>query len=107
LKLIAETAFDLADTPGSMGVRLYAPERDPEHGSWHCTFEVDAPVSVTRKIYGATSLQALLLALKTLSAYLYGSDAYKQKEFGVDGDFGGDLFFPATHLFLDTAPYPF
>jgi hypothetical protein len=55
----------------------------------------------------ASSLQALVLAIKTLSAYLYGSDLYKRDELGIHGKFGGDLSIPATRLFLEAAPYPF
>ncbi len=45
--------------------------------------------------------------MRTLSAYLYGSDLYKRGELGVHGEFGGNLSIPAMHLFLNDAPYPF
>jgi hypothetical protein len=53
------------------------------------------PLDVERKIYGVSSQQALTLGVKTLSAYLYGSDLYKIGEPGVYGQFGGSLSIPA------------
>jgi hypothetical protein len=107
MRLIAEEAYDLSYTQDKMRVRLYEPEKDLEHDTWFCSFQIDEPFNVDRKIYGASSLQALCLALQTLSANLYGSTLYKNKELGVDGVFGGNLFIPASHMFLDRAPYPF
>jgi hypothetical protein len=56
-----------------------------EHGTWSCRFEIGEPLDVERKIYGVSSLQALTLAVKTLSTYLYGSDLYKNGELGAHG----------------------
>jgi hypothetical protein len=64
-------------------------------------------VGVRREIHGVSSLQALVLAMKTLSAYLYGSDLYKRGELGIYGKFGGSLSIPAPKAMLETAPYPF
>lgn len=105
--LIAEVVFDLAYTPDKMGVRLYAPEPVPDSSDWGCTFEIDEPLALRRTLYGVSSLQALVLALKSLSSNLYGSDAYRSGQLGIYGEFGGDLAIPATGLFLDIAPYPF
>jgi hypothetical protein len=48
-----------------------------------------------------------MLALKTMSAYLYGSDLYERGELGIYGKFGGSLSIPAPKEMLDIAPYPF
>lgn len=52
-------------------------------------------------------MQALVLGLKTLAGYLYGSEAYREKRLGIGGEFGGNLFVPAPAEFLEDAPYPF
>ena len=104
---IAEVAFDLSTSDEKMWARLYRPEQDQPSGDWSCTFEIDAPISARRTIYGVSSLQSIALAMKTMSAYLYGSEAYKNKQFGLGGEFGGNLSLPAPSVFLDIAPYPF
>lgn len=65
------------------------------------------PINVERGVSGVSSLQALALGLKTLSAYLYGSDLYKNGELGVYGQFGASLAIPAPQARLDRAPFPF
>lgn len=105
MELIAEAVFDIAGSDEKVWARLFAPE---ELGSdWACTFEIDAPIDVKRTIYGASSMQALVLGLKTLAACLYGSDEYRDKRLGIGGQFGGNLFVPAPAEFLKDAPYPF
>ena len=105
--IIAELEFDLSYSDEKMGFRVFQPELDPEFNAWTCTFEIDDPIGVRRDIHGESSIQALVLALKTASAYLYGSDIYKNKQMGVYGEFGGHLSIPATEMFLNIAPYPF
>ena len=104
---IASAEFDLSYTSVKMSVRVFAPEPNAELGLWSCRFEIDDPIGLNREIHGVSSLQALVLAMKTLSAYLYGSDLYKRGELGIHGEFGADLSIPAPKMFLDTAPYPF
>lgn len=104
---IAEVVFDLSYTEDKMGARVYAPERDQTSEDWSCSFEIDEPMSVRRTIFGVSSVQALTLALKTMSAYLYGSDLYKRGELGIYGRFGGSLSIPAPKEMLHIAPYPF
>lgn len=104
---IAEVALDLSYGGDKMSARIYAPEREPGSEDWACAFEIEQPISVRRTIYGASSLQALMLALKTMSAYLYGSDVYHRKELGFGGQFGGNLSIPAPAEFLAEAPFPF
>lgn len=105
MKPIAEVTLDVLDQRDGMGVRLYEPQRDGQ--DWSCTFEIDAPLSVRIQTNGVSSLQALSLALKGLSAYLYGSTSYREGKIGLYGNFGGDLSVPATHWLHDVAPYPF
>jgi hypothetical protein len=102
---IAEVAFDIAGFDEKAWARLFAPQ--PCEGDWTCTFEIDAPIDVKRTVYGVSSMQALVLGLKTLASYLYGSDAYRNKQLGIGGDFGGNLFVPAPAEFLSEAPYSF
>ena len=88
---IAEAEFDLAYTQDKMLARVYPPEPDPSSQDWSCRFEIGAPLSVARTICGVSGVQALVLALRTMSAYLYGSEVYQRGELGVHGEFGGDL----------------
>lgn len=104
---IAAVDLDLSYTAEKVSVRLFAPEWDEEHGTWSCRFEISEPLDLERTIYGVSSLQALTLCVKTLSAYLYGSDLYKNGELGVYGQFGGSLSIPAPQAMLDRAPFPF
>jgi hypothetical protein len=104
---IAAVELDLSYTAAKVGVRLFAPEWDEEQKTWSCRFEIGEPINVEREIYGVSSLQALLLGAKTLSAYLYGSDLYKNGELGIYGQFGGSLSIPAPQVMLDRAPFPF
>jgi len=104
---IAAVDLDLSYTAEKVSVRRFAPEWDEELGTWSCRFEISEPINVERKIYGVSSLQALILGAKTLSAYLYGSDLYKNGELGIYGQFGGSLSIPAPQAMLDRAPFPF
>jgi len=104
---IATMELDLSYTTAKVGVRILAPKLHAEQGLWSCTFEIDEPINVKREIYGTSSLQALFLAAKTLSVYLYGSDLYKNGELGIHGQFGSDLSIPAPQVLLDRAPFPF
>src|SRR5881394_259666 len=98
MKPIAEVAFEIAGSNEKVWARLFAPE--PHRDDWACTFQIDAPIDVKRTIYGVSSMQALVLGLKTLATYLYGSDEYRDKRLGIGGEFGGNLFVPAPAEFL-------
>jgi hypothetical protein len=52
-------------------------------------------------------MQALVLGLKILAVYLYGSEAYRNKQIGIGGEFGANLYIPAPSEFLNDAPFPF
>src|SRR5947209_5578368 len=107
MDLIAEMTFDLAGPARKMSLRIFKPERSKEYNSWACVFEIDAPFAINQKVYGESSLQALILAIKVAASQLYGSDLYKEQKLGSSGHFGGDLSIPAPNIFLDVAPYPF
>ena len=107
MTLIAEQTLDLADGNRKVVVRLFAPTSRPGEPGWMCRFEIGQPISYSLSVQGETSLQALALALKGLSAALYGSELYIQGRLGFLGDFGSYLGIPAPQVFLDDAPFPF
>lgn len=107
MTVIAELPLDLAHTSDTMMVRLFAPEKRQGSLGWICRFEIGSPIGQALDVHGESSLQALSLALKGLSATLYGSDLYKTGQLGLYGEFGGYLGVPAPNVFLDEAPYPF
>lgn len=89
-----------------MLARIYEPQVDPD-GVWACFAHIDEPLSWHAPAYGGSALEAVTLALKLLSMWLYSSAEYARKEIGWKGQFGGDLGLPAIHQYLDIAPYPF
>ena len=105
--LIAEQGLDRQGSDEKVMVRLYAPYASVARKSWVCRFEIGEPVDHAMDIYGETGLQALALALSSLSAALYGSDLYRRGGLGAFGAFGGYLGIPAPQVFLDEAPFPF
>lgn len=105
MTVIAELVLDLADSATGVPVRLFAPEQ--RERSWTCRFEVGHPIDHSLDVHGESSLQALALALKGLSAILYGSEIYRRGELGLYGEFKGFLGIPAPNVFQDEAPYPF
>jgi hypothetical protein len=107
MDLIAEVELDIADSSEKMPVRVYRPEFDARFGAWKCRIEIGPPLNISRSIPGESSLQSLILGIKTVSFSLYGSDLYKQGRLGLYGVFGEELCVPASHEFLDIAPYPF
>lgn len=107
MDVIADAFFDIANSVESMGLRLFKPEFNKDFQAWECRIEIDAPLNISKAIYGESSLQALILATKAAASYLYGSDLYKKGQLGIFGDFGGDLSIPAPSAFLKIAPYPF
>jgi len=104
---IAEHSLDIADGAEKVLVRLHSPWRKDDQKAWVCRFEIEGGIEAALDVEGETSLQALALALKGLSAVLYGSELYRSGRLGLFGDFGGYLGVPAPNVFLDEAPYPF
>jgi hypothetical protein len=104
---IADMLFDIAGSKRPMRFAIYSPRWVKHQNAWGCRFTIGSPLKVSETIYGESSIQALALALKTASSYLYGSELYKDKKIGLYGEFGGDLGIPAPNCFLDIAPYPF
>lgn len=107
MNVIADLDLDLADTSDKVTVKLFAPEVREKTQSWVCHFEIGEPISKSLDVHGASSLQAIALALKGISAILYSTDLYRSGKLGVFGEFGGYLSIPAPNFFLDEAPYPF
>lgn len=103
--VVASAEFDILGSRTKMTFRLYFPKN--ENDTWACRFAFDDPMNVDRKIFGESSLQSLVLALKAASAYLYGSQLYKARRIGLFSEFDRELILPATKEFLDIAPYPF
>ena len=107
MTVIAEQGLDRQGSDEKVMVRLYAPYASEARKSWVCRFEIGEPVAHAMDVCGETGLQALTLALSSLSAALYGCDLYRRGELGAFGAFGGYLGVPAPQVFLDEAPYPF
>jgi hypothetical protein len=103
---IAEQTFELKGSDEIVVARIFAPVCDPDD-SWFARIELTGAIEVSLRIGGATSLQALVLAIKVVSIHLYGSDLWKAGELGIYGEFGGDLGIPAPTSYQDFAPYPF
>jgi hypothetical protein len=104
---IAQLDLDLLDSDEKVFARVFAPKLDSQSSNWFCVFEIGQPINVRQKVFGASSFQAMILSLRTMAAYLYGSEVYRRGELGIYGHFGGDLSIPAPAEFLETAPYPF
>ena len=107
MTVIAEQRLGRRGSDEAIRVQLFAPYRAADQLSWICRFEIEAPIEHALNIHGETSLQALALALKCLSASLYSSDLYRRGDLGAFGELGGYLGIPAPQTFLDEAPYPF
>jgi hypothetical protein len=107
MTVIAEQLLDLSGRREKTSVRLHAPERSGAGSHWTCRFEVGDPINYQLDVAGESSLQALALSLKALSAFLYSTELYRDGELGAFGEFGGYLGIPAPNNFLDIAPYPF
>ena len=106
-ELIADMLLDVTGSKKPMRLAIYSPRWVKRRNAWACRFTIGSPLKVSQTIFGENSVQALLLALKTASSYLYGSRLYKEKKIGLYGEFGGNLGIPAPSCFLDIAPYPF
>jgi hypothetical protein len=107
MRVFAEQAFDLVGSDQKVWARIYEPILEPDGTAWACFAEIDEPLSWYAPAYGASGFQAVTLALKLLSMWLYSSEEYARKEIGWKGQFGGNLGLPAIHQHLDAAPYPF
>lgn len=106
MTVIAEQLLDLSFTSDKVPVRLFAPEQRDEE-MWVCRFEIGAPINESLDAQGVSSLQALALALKSLSAALYSTELFKSGQLGAFGEFNGYLGIPAPGIFKDIAPFTF
>jgi hypothetical protein len=106
MTIIAEQLLDLARSELKVSVRLYQPEWKAKD-IWICRFEIGEPISESLDVQGVSSLQALALAIKNVSAALYSTDLYRDGELGAFGGFDGYLGIPAPSSYRDIAPYTF
>lgn len=106
MTIIAEQLLDLSYCDDKVAVRLFCPQQRDE-STWICRFEIGAPIDVALDVHGTSSLQALALSLKGLSATLYSSDLYRNGQLGAWGEFNGYLGIPAPGIFADIAPETF
>jgi hypothetical protein len=104
--VIVQESFDIRNSGRKLVVRLFQPQQAKAE-VWVCRFEVEHPINAALDVHGVSALQALALALKGLSATLYGSDLYRRGELGAFGEFGGYLGIPAPSSYSDFAPYEF
>ena len=59
-------------------IRIHAPEEDGSIGPWKCRFSIKWPNRTQRfEGYGGDAMQALVFALKMISALLYASKEHK------------------------------
>lgn len=107
MRIVAEHALDLSYSDEKVWARIYEPVLDPDGSTWASAIEISAPLSRRHSVCGASSLQALILAMKVLSIELYAVHGYREKKLGWKGQFGGDLGLPAVDVFLNDAPYQF
>ncbi|MGO4525317.1 hypothetical protein AB4097_10690 [Microvirga sp. 2MCAF35] len=77
--IIAQRDLDYAAQSGTtipVPVRLYAPEGGGKH--WSCRFSIGWPDGVDEDTsHGVDQVQAIILALQTISARLYLSDYHQ------------------------------
>lgn len=106
MNIIAEQSLDLSYCDDKVIVRLFCPMQK-DGSTWICRFEAGHPINVKLDVEGTSSLQALALSLKGLSATLYGSDQYRNGQLGAWGAFDGYLGIPAPGIFADIAPETF
>jgi hypothetical protein len=106
MNIIAEQQLDLRDSEAKVVVRLFAPEQKGQD-LWVCRHEIGEPIGEMLETEGVTSLQALALAVKGLSAALYSHPLYREGRLGAFGEFGDYLGLPAPAQYQRFAPFPF
>ena len=59
--------------------RIFKPERDPDGPNYRCRFQIEWPSDVKQfHAYGVDAIQALILALNLMGAYINTSQAVKK-----------------------------
>jgi hypothetical protein len=75
--------FKDGDVIRDMPIRIFAPEQ--RGNSWCCRYEIDWPEGRdSKEVWGADSVQAILLALQIIGAELYTSDYHKSGQLMLD-----------------------
>src|SRR5262245_51366611 len=99
--IIATRVLKLHRPAGNVEVpiRIFAPERVAV--DWSCEFEIDWPdQTIAMKAGGVDSVQALLLAMQMIGAFLYSSDHHKSGDLMWDKP-GRGYGFPITNGLRD------
>lgn len=106
ITIIAEQMLDLSNSDQKVPVRIFIPEQIDQN-TWNCRFEIGEPISESMDTHGVSSLQALALAVKNVSAALYSTDLYRDGYLGAFGDFGDYLGIPAPSSYRHITPHTF
>ena len=62
-----------------MAVRIFQPEPEPGEPNYRCRFQIEWPSGIKqRHAFGVDAIQALILALNLLGAYINTSQAVKE-----------------------------
>ncbi len=88
---IAERLLKISpsDTTLDVVVRIYAPEKQSGN-SWSCVYEIDWPEQPKKMtVWGADSMQTIVLALQMIGADLYTSNYHKAGELSFERPGGG------------------
>lgn len=84
-----ELTFLEGDKETKIPVRLYAPQREPD-GAWKCRYEIGWPGEMRAKdIFGADSMQAIVLALQMIGFEIYNSEFHESGRLQSDKWRGG------------------
>jgi hypothetical protein len=70
-------------------VRLFAPQREAD-GAWNCRYEIGWPDKMaTKEIFGADSMQAIVLALQMVGFEIYTSEFHESGRLAGEKGRGG------------------
>jgi uncharacterized protein DUF6968 len=83
----------------AIAIRIFAPERKDR--AWSCRYEIDWPEGTQKMAAGGVdSMQALVIALKMISADLYSSSYHRSGKLMFDTP-GGGYGFPVVTTMRD------
>jgi len=101
--LIAERIINVfGSSKKEISIRIFSPEKQQK--DWSCRYVIDWPdQSITRKIHGIDSAQALVLAIYMIGTDLYSSTYHEQGRLSLDGKKGA-FGFPVPKLIRDDVP---
>ena len=100
---IADRQLELSDG-NRVEVLIWAPRKVAD-GEYHCSFKISGlGDGQTRRGVGVDGMQALVLTLQRIGAYLYTSDKHKSGSLTWFGD--ANLGFPVPEGHEDLIPRP-